>query len=77
MIEHRLDFLEKKVTVMQDEVSTVLGEMQSTIQAIAATYSTALKVAMQRIDELERKVNNSVAGASIDNVLDVPTGKEL
>lgn len=52
----RVTLLEQKVEVMQREVSQVLGEMQTTIQAIAATYSTALKVMMQRVEELEKKV---------------------
>lgn len=56
MEDFKVKLLEQKVEVMQREVSQVLGEMQTTIEAIAATYSTALKVMMQRIDDLEKKI---------------------
>lgn len=51
--DFKLKLLEQKVEVMQKEISTVLNEMQVTIQAIAQTYSTALKVIMQRLNNLE------------------------
>lgn len=53
MEDMRIKLLEQKVEVMQKEVSQVLNEMQVTIQAIAKTYSTALKIVMERLDKLE------------------------
>ena len=75
MNNQRLDFLEQKVIVMQNEVSEVLGEMQSTIQAIAQTYSTALKVAMERIDALEKKLG--VNTQELDMPAPMREGKDL
>ncbi len=67
-----LKILEQKVIVMQNEVSQVLNEMQSTIQAIAKTYSIALKVMLERIDKLEKgAVTQTTPLRETDN------GKEL
>lgn len=69
--EFRYKLLEQKVEVMQKEVSQVLGEMQTTIQAIAATYSTALKVLMERTDKLEKGLRTTTEYRKDEN------GKEL
>lgn len=80
-LNFKVKFLEQKVQVMQNEVSQVLGEMQSTIQAIAATYSTALKVMIQRIDALEASSKVSAPGSeeSVGTTAerDTDNGKEL
>lgn len=65
-----LRILEQKVLVMQNEVSQVLNEMQSTIQAIAKTYSIALKVILERVDKLEK-------AQSTGNNRENTDGKEL
>lgn len=57
--DFRVQLLEQKVEVMQKEVSQVLNEMQTTIQAIAQTYSVALKVLMERADKVEKHVGMS------------------
>jgi hypothetical protein len=49
----RLKLLEQKMDIMQKEVSEVLQEMQVAIQSITITYSTALKVLLERVDKLE------------------------
>ncbi len=49
----RMKLIEQKVDIMQKEVSQVLQEMQVAIQGIAVTYSTALKVVMERLNALE------------------------
>lgn len=69
-----LRILEQKVLVMQNEISQVLGEMQSTIQAIAKTYSIALKVAMERLDRLEASEKAEKAVGTLGRSDD---GKEL
>lgn len=61
--DFRYKLLEQKVEVMQKEVSQVLQEMQTTIQAIAATYSTALKVIIERVDAVEKIVKVNEEGA--------------
>lgn len=55
-LDFRYKLLEQKVEVMQKEVSQVLHEMQTTIQAIAQTYSVALKVLVERADKLDKEV---------------------
>jgi hypothetical protein len=59
-LNFRYKLLEQKVEIMQKEVSDVLHEMQTTIMAITQTYSTALKVLVERADKLDeemRKLN--------------------
>jgi Ulp1 family protease len=41
---------------MQKEVSEVLQEMQTTIMAITQTYSTALKVLVERADKIDKEL---------------------
>lgn len=55
-LDFKYKLLEQKVEVMQREVSQVLHEMQTTIQAIAQTYSVALKVLVERADKLDKEV---------------------
>lgn len=51
----RLKLLEQQMAVMQKEVSEVLNEMQTTMLLTTKTYSTALKILMERVDVLEKK----------------------
>ena len=68
MENFEVKLLEQKVSIMQKEVSQVLQEMQTTIQAIAQTYSIALKVLMERADKLEKHVGmTSTAVAKEEN----------
>jgi len=73
-LDFRYKLLEQKVEVMQREVSQVLGEMQTTIQAIAATYSTALKILVERTDILEKELK---ALKPSSNIRETSDGKEL
>lgn len=68
MEDMRFRLLEQKVEVMQKEVSQVLQEMQTTIQAIAQTYSVALKVIMERLDAAENNLKLQKADADKLNV---------
>lgn len=51
----RLDLLEKKMDVMQNEISQVLGEMQTTVQALAKMMQVGLRVMDERLMALEPK----------------------
>ncbi len=53
MSDLRIDFLEKKLEVMQSEVSEVLGEMQTTIQALARMLKIATETTNVRLTSLE------------------------
>jgi hypothetical protein len=53
MSDIRLDLLEKKMEVMQSEISQVLGEMQTTIQAMAKMFQVGMKVIDSRLTSLE------------------------
>lgn len=51
----KLDLLEKKMEVMQVEVSQVLKEMQTTIQALAKMVQVGMRVMDERLSALEPK----------------------
>ncbi len=68
---HRLNVLEQKLTVMQSELSEVLGEMQKTIQALAKMTQVGMRVVNDRLDALEKCNTESSNQRSND------TGKEL
>ena len=65
--------LEQKVEIMQKEVSQVLQEMQTTIMAVTQTYSTALKILMERTDKLERALKEQ----DLSTVREDTNGKEI
>lgn len=52
----RITLVEQKVEIMQKEVSQVLQEMQLTMQSLAITYGTALKVLNSKLEELEKRI---------------------
>ena len=54
--EHRINFLEQKLTVMQKEISEVLGEMQQALTAMMRSQAIAASVADVRLKDLEAKV---------------------
>lgn len=51
----RLDLLEKKLDVMQGEVSQVLAQMQTTVQALAKMMQVGMRVMDERLSALEPK----------------------
>lgn len=51
----RLDLLEKKLDVMQGEVSQVLAQMQTTVQALAKMMQVGMRVMDERLAALEPK----------------------
>lgn len=53
MSDLRLDLLEKKVEVMQQEFSQVLGELQVTIQGLAKMTQIGLHTLVERVNQLE------------------------
>ena len=55
-LEHRIKFLEQKTTVMAQEFSQVLGEMQQTIVSILGMHRMAADVTSARLDVIERKL---------------------
>lgn len=57
----RLDLLEKKMDVMQNEISQVLGEMQTTVQALAKMMQVGLRVMDERLTALEPKKEDADA----------------
>lgn len=58
---HRMEFLEQQMTVMQREISEVLGELQQTILAITKTNQVFQAVVHERLVALE----NSLATTSL------------
>lgn len=58
-MEHRLKVLEQKLTVMQKEVSEVIGELQQAMTALMRSQAMATAVANSRLEELEDKINPS------------------
>lgn len=59
MNDLQLDLLEKKVQVIQNEVSEVIGQMQQTIQSLAKMTQIAMRVLDSRISNLEAKQQDS------------------
>jgi type II secretory pathway component PulM len=57
-IEHRLKVLEQKLTVMQKEVSEVIGELQQAMTALMRSQAMATAVTNSRLEELESKTLN-------------------
>ena len=53
-LEHRIQFLEQKVTVMQKEISEVLGEMQQALTAMVRSQAIAASASHYRLTELEK-----------------------
>lgn len=62
MSNMRLDLLEKKLEVMQSELSQILGELQSTIQAIAGMSSAGIKGLDIRIGNVEADLKGLTEG---------------
>lgn len=67
MSDMRIDLLEKKVEVMQNEIGDVINEMHVTIQGLARMVTVALKSMDARLTAIEPK--------SMDNT-DVPKPRE-
>lgn len=62
----RVDFLDKKITAIQTEISQVLNEMQVTVEGLAKMTSVALKLFDERIRVLEN------AGKEVNQDFDMP-----
>lgn len=60
----RLDLLEKKLTVMQQEISSVIGEMQSAMQAIMRGNQLTVQAMAARMDEIEQLLRDREASRS-------------
>jgi hypothetical protein len=69
---HKLNVLEQKLTVMQQEISQVIGEMQVTMQGLAKMTSAALKLFDERLTALEgpKRINHDIPAPPTE-------GKEL
>ena len=52
----RLDLVEKKLSVMQQEVSEVLGEMQTVIGSIAQAGAQSSRVLGERLSKYEESL---------------------
>lgn len=62
----RVDFLDKKITAIQTEISQVLNEMQVTVEGLAKMTSVALKLFDERIRVFEN------AGKEVNQDFDMP-----
>lgn len=79
----RLDLIEKRLEVMQQEISQVLMELQNTISAIAAMSSAGIKGLDIRISNIETDLRGLTEG-KLQGLVDHDTpssgprdGKEL
>lgn len=59
MENHRLDFVEQQIQVLQGELNGVLQEMQVTIQGLAKVTKAALEVFDARIRDLEKQAKHT------------------
>lgn len=50
---HRIQILEQQLQVMQSEISQVLGEMQTSVQALAKMTQVGLRLMDERLRVLE------------------------
>ena len=62
-IEHRLKVLEQKLTVMQKEVSEVIGEMQQALTGLMRAQAMATAITNSRLTEVETLLPKSVPAA--------------
>lgn len=62
----RIDLLEKKVEVLQSEISQVLGEMQTTIAALTKMVQVGMRITDERLTALEPQQESTVGEQDAD-----------
>lgn len=73
---HRLDVLEQKLTVMQREVSEVIGEMHQGLTAMMNSLRMMAQTYNARLAEVEKLLPEQ-AREPLDPAQPIPSGKEL